>query len=187
VNRQAIGKLLPVALLAAMLLACAPPPLFNAARFAVRPPAPGQPSYFETIKYIADGMAYVDPDTAFFISPDGRMCFRGVLNVARTAVQSIDDWCMPPTAVSEVEDLWNDTTGIPEILLWCRHAYPDCVRNIGYPERATNIALVQVVPGAPEKRAIEHLVYLMGGNLGDDQPFARYIPLGQPWGQPLAP
>ena len=61
------------------------------------------------------------------------------------------------------------------------------MRNIGYPERATNIALVQVVPGAPEKRAIEHLVYLMGGNLGDDQPFARYIPLGQPWGQPLAP
>jgi hypothetical protein len=48
----------------------------NSPAFARRDPLPGRPNYLQTIKYIDDGMRYVDPLTQFFVSPAGEMCFR---------------------------------------------------------------------------------------------------------------
>src|SRR5437879_5024987 len=51
-------------------------PAINSPAFAVRIPAPGRPGYLQTIKFVDDGMRYVDRDSQFFISPAGEMCFR---------------------------------------------------------------------------------------------------------------
>jgi hypothetical protein len=176
VSFQGVYKILRTALLGSSLLACAPAPpqQFNSLAFARRAPAAGAPGYWQTIRYIDDGLKYVDPASAFFVSPDGRMCFRGVLNANRTAPQYLDDWCLAPAAVSRVEAMWNDVTGIPELQLWCRHANPECVRNFEYPTGTTNLVIVQIVPSGEEKAAVEHLIHLMGGNLGEDEPFAGY-------------
>jgi hypothetical protein len=66
------------ALLAA---ACSTEPLaINSVAFEKRAPLPGQMGYIETIKYIDDGMKYIDPSSEFFISFNGDMCFRGLVN-----------------------------------------------------------------------------------------------------------
>jgi hypothetical protein len=180
VNLQAIKKLLLAAALATTLPACAPipPPNFNSLEFARRPPYPGRPTYIETIRYIDDGLRFVDPTSGFFVSPDGRMCFRGVLNVDRTVFEYSYDWCLSPMAVSRVEALRNEVTGVPQILLWCKHSDPECAEEISYSHRATNFVTVQIIPSDQEKAAVEHLIYLMGGRLGDSEPFARFSP---PW------
>jgi hypothetical protein len=117
---QLIGKLARVAALAVSLPACMPPPpqYVNDPAFAQRAPPAGRPPYLETIKYIDDGMRYVDPTAAFFVSPDGRMCFRGVLNPERTNLDYLykTDWCLPPTAISQVDSI---RTG--QVSLFCKH------------------------------------------------------------------
>jgi hypothetical protein len=169
-------KTLLIALLGSSLLACArvPPEQFNSLAFARRAPAAGAPTYWQTIRYIDDGLKYVDTASAFFVSPDGRMCFRGVVNANRTALQYPDDWCLAPGAVSRVEAMWNDVTGIPELQLWCKHSDPECVQNFDYPTGTTNLVTMQIVPPSEEKAAVEHLIYLMGGSLGEGEPFAQY-------------
>src|ERR1700680_3649505 len=63
------------ALLAA---ACSTEPLaINSLAFEKRAPLPGQMGYLETIKYIDDGIKYIDPSGEFFVSYNGDMCFRG--------------------------------------------------------------------------------------------------------------
>lgn len=173
---QAVRKMLLIAVSGGSLLACVPvpPQNFNSLAFARRAPDAGAPTYWQTIRYIEDGLKYVDPASAFFVSPDGRMCFRGVLNANRTAPQYADDWCLAPAAVSRVESMWNDVTGIPELQLWCKHSDPECVQNFDYPTGTTNLVTMQIVPPDEEKRAVEHLIYLMGGSLGENEPFARY-------------
>src|ERR1041385_5071606 len=52
-----------------------PPPPINSPAFAVRAPLPGRPGYLETIKFIDDGVRYVDPVSHFYISAAGEMCF----------------------------------------------------------------------------------------------------------------
>ena len=170
---QLIGRLMRVAGLAAALAACAPPEppqYFNNPTFAQRAPPAGRPTYLETIKYIDDGLRYVDPTAAFFVSPDGRMCFRVVLIPLRTDLDNYNlyksAWCLPPTAVSRVYSIGTDQLGLA-----CKHAEPQCIREIGYLYRATNAANMRIVPSDQEKAAVEHLIYLMGGNLGDSQPF----------------
>jgi len=173
---QLIGKLARVAALAVSLAACMPlPPQYvNNPVFALRVPPAGRPTYLETIKYIDDGMRYVESANAFFVSPDGRMCFRGVLNVERTSLDYLyqSDWCLPPTAVSRVESI---KTG--ELSLFCKHTDPQCVREIGYRDLGSNTAVIRIVPSDREKVAVEHLIYLMGGYLGDSQPFNEPIRL----------
>ena len=166
-----IGKLARVAALAVSLPACMPPQpqqYANDPVFAQRAPPAGRPTYLETIKYIDDGVKYADRTAAFFVSPDGRMCFRGLLNAERTNLDQFyrTDWCLAPTAVSLVDSL---RTG--ELNLFCKHSDPQCIREIGYRDRGTNTALIYIVPSDQEKTAIEHLIYLMGGSLGDYQPF----------------
>ena len=181
---QLIGKFARVAALAVSLAACMPPaepqpaePQYaNNPVFARRASPAGRPTYLDTIKYIDDGMRYAEPANAFFVSPDGSMCFRGVLSVKRTSLDYLyrSNWCLLPTTVSRVDSI---RTG--EVSLFCKHADPQCVREIGYRDLRSNTVAIRIVPSDREKVAVEHLIYLMGGNLGDYQPF-DYQPFTEP-------
>lgn len=170
---QLTGKFVQAVTLAAMLLACVPleQQHFNDPVFALRSSPAGLPTYAETVKYIDDGLRYVDPTAAFFISPDGRMCFRGAsptLAANFFILYSISkrDWCLHPTTVSRVHSI---ETG--HLSLSCKHANPQCINEIGYLYHAANTIHVYIVPSDREKSAIEHLIYLMGGNVGDNHLF----------------
>jgi hypothetical protein len=168
---QFISTLVRLAALAVALPACVPPePQYvNNPAFARRAPPAGRPTYLETIKYIDDGLRYVDPTTAFYVSADGRMCFRGVLTNPLTTWDNIykTDWCLLPTAVNRVDTI---VIGTNQVSVSCKHADPQCIQEIGY-YRAINTAYVRTVPPDQEKAAVEHLIYLMGGTLGDNEPF----------------
>lgn len=166
------GRFARCALLVTLLLGCTPPQNINAPVFAQRAPPTGHPTYLETIRYIDDGLRYVDPTSAFFIAPDGNMCFRGVQNVRETILDYTynSDWCFPPNAVSQV-DLFSAIGRGQQLTLFCKHSAPQCIREIGYGNRTADRATVSIVPSQQEKAAVEHLVYLMGGSLGDNEPF----------------
>lgn len=168
-NLQLIGRLMCIAGPATLLAACAAPPQdanVNAPAFARREPLAGHPTYLETIKYIDDGLRYVDPKAGFFIAPDGRMCFQGVLDPTQTAFEALvtsNNWCLPPNSVSRVDALVN-VTG-EELRLICKHSDPQCVRGIGASNHQGDLVTVQIVPANKEKSAVENLVYLMGGDI----------------------
>jgi hypothetical protein len=172
-----------------MLVACAPVPQYfgpqlawvpgapdtaaiNSIAFATRAPPPGSPGYLETIKFIDDGVRYIDPYSEFFISFDGEMCFRGLVNNQRAEFQNYQNyWCMPPTAVNNVDAIENNVSYVNEVRLWCRHAAPQCAHRFGQPNFLEETSLignsitVQIVPFRQERGAIEHLIYLMGGRV----------------------
>ena len=158
------------ALLAA---ACSTEPLaINSPAFEKRASLPGQMSYLETIKYIDDGMKYIDPSSEFFVSYTGDMCFRGLINRPLTAFAFYTNyWCMNPQAVNSVDLLQDDITNINAVRLWCTHAAPQCARRWGDPSfldtspGIANSISVQITPYQRERAALEHLVYLMGGNV----------------------
>lgn len=148
----------------------ADPAAINSAAFATRAPPPGQPGYFETIRYIDDGVKYIDRYGEFFIAFDGEMCFRGLVNRQQAEFENYQNyWCMPPAAVGEVDAIENDVSYVNEIRLWCRHATPHCARRFGYPNfldetsDTANSITVQIVPYQQERSAVEYLIYLMGG------------------------
>jgi hypothetical protein len=171
-NLQPIGRFMCVAGLAALLAACTAVPQYsNAPIFARREPPAGRPTYSAAIKYIDDGVRYVNPTAAFFISPDGRMCFLGVPDFGQPpfeALLSNHNWCLPPTAVSRVDAFVSSTH--EQISLLCKHSDPQCVRDIGYWNPGLNALNVDIVPANQEKSAVENLIYLMGGNI-DSQSF----------------
>jgi hypothetical protein len=173
---QFVGTLVCLAALGVALPACVPqePQYVNNPAFSQRAPPAGRPSYLETIKYIDDGLRYVDPTTAFYVSTDGRMCFRGVLPNPQTTWDNVykTDWCLLPTAVSRVDTI---VIGTNQVTVACKHADPQCIREVGY-SRAINTAYVRIIPPDQEKAAVEHLIYLMGGTLGDSEPFKDPIP-----------
>jgi hypothetical protein len=176
---------------AAMLLAaCSPvPPLYvgpqyawfdlasnveaiNSAAYVVRPPLPGRPGYLETIRYIDNGVRYIDPYAEFFISFDGQMCFRGLVNRQQAQFEHYQNyWCMYPTNVNNVDALENNVSYVNAVRLWCKHAAPQCARQYGFPnfldETAPlgNSISAQTVAYKQQRDAIEYLIYLMGGNL----------------------
>ena len=148
-----------------------PPPIDSPA-FEKRAALPGQLGYLETIKYIDDGVRYIDPSAQFFVSPDGEMCFRGLVNRQLVEFETYSNfWCISPYVVANVDALENDITFVNEVRLWCAHADPQCAHRVGNPDYLdtspgiANSIVVQVTPYKPERAAIEHLVYLMGGNV----------------------
>ena len=151
--------------------ACKPLPtgLANQPGFEKRPPPPGQPGWFETIKFVNDGVQYLQPWGSFVVSPLGDLCFRGALEVTiRRLANYRNYWCMPPRAVAAVEALDDDVTHIPMVRLWCRHDAPYCAFRVnGFPWYGSyplaDTITVQMVPYRREKAAVEHLVYMMGG------------------------
>jgi hypothetical protein len=160
----------------ALLAACAPPPAppLNSPAFVRRAPLPGQPGYLDTIKYIADGLTYISPGSTFFVSSAGELCFQGLLNPVGTTLWVVyqNYWCMSPMSVGTVEALDNDVSAANEVRLWCRHAAPQCAHKIGYPNMLDtdwigNSITAETIPSRHERAAIAHLVYLMGGDVGD--------------------
>jgi hypothetical protein len=153
------------------------PQAINSPAFAVRPPLPGRPGYLETIRYIDDGVKYIDPYAEFFISYDGQMCFRGLVNRQQAFFEHYQNyWCMYPTAVNNVEALEDDITYVNTVRLWCVLAAPQCARRIGFanfldetPSIGNSIA-AQTRPSREQRNAIEYLIYLMGGNAAVAQP-----------------
>jgi hypothetical protein len=158
------------ALLAA---ACSAEPLaINSPAFEKRTPLPGQMGYLETIKYIDDGMKYIDPSSEFFVSYTGDMCFRGLVNYQLVTFEFYTNyWCINPQAVNSIDQLQDNITTVNVVRLWCAHAAPQCARRLGDPsflDTSSSIAnsiSVQITPNQPERAALEHLVYLMGGNV----------------------
>src|SRR5258708_37915436 len=120
------------ALLAA---ACSAAPLeINSLAFEKRAPLPGQMGYLETIKYIDDGMKFIDPSSEFFVSYDGDMCFRGLVNRQLATFETYTNyWCMNPQVVNNVDLLRDNITNINALRLWCAHAAPQYARRMGYP------------------------------------------------------
>jgi hypothetical protein len=158
------------------------PEAINSPAFAVRPPPPGQPSYLDTIRYIDTGVKYIDPFAEFFISFDGQMCFRGLVNRQEAYFENYQNyWCMYPTAVNNVEALENNISSINTVRLWCVLQAPQCARRIGFDNFLNNSFLdnsdwignsiaAQTRPFREQRHAIEYLVYLMGGNAVGAQP-----------------
>jgi hypothetical protein len=151
-----------------------PPPPINSTAFERRVPLPGQPGYLETIEFIDDGVRYIDPSAQFFVSADGEMCFRGLVNRQQVQFETYTNfWCMSPYAVSNVDALENNVSFVNEVRLWCRHADPQCAHRVGSPDfldtspDIANSIVVQVTPFRPTRAAVEHLVYLMGGDARD--------------------
>lgn len=175
-NPHRSGKLASVVALAVSLTTCMPPPppqSDNLPDFTRRPPPAGGPTYLQTVKYIDDGMKYAYPSAAFFVSPDGRMCFYGTVKFEEhyrfppeEYILYNSDWCLPPTAVDRVEK-----TGIDQLRLVCKYKNPQCITEIGHLNRVSNTISVQSLPADQQKAAIEHLIYLMGGDLGSVRPF----------------
>jgi hypothetical protein len=165
-------------LTALLLVACAPPPSqpVDSPAFVRRAPPPGQPGYLETISYIADGLRYISPGATFFVSSAGEMCFQGMPDPDRNpyAVPA-DYWCISPLAVGSVDTYRNDVTYIGGVRLWCRITAPQCAHKIGYPNFfdqswIANSVTAETVPSQHQQAAIEHLIYLMGGDVGAPEP-----------------
>jgi hypothetical protein len=165
------------------------PQAINSPAYAMRPPLPGRPGYLDTIRYIDDGVKYIDPYAEFFISYDGQMCFRGLVNRQAAYFENYQSyWCMYPTAVNNVEALENDISLVNTVRLWCVLAAPQCARRIGVDNLLNNSFLdnsdwignsiaAQTRPFREQRNAIEYLIYLMGGNAVGAQPLRHPTPL----------
>jgi len=156
------------------------PAAINSPVFAVRPPLPGQPSYLDTIRYIDNGVKYIDPFAEFFISFDGQMCFRGLVNRQEAYFEYYQNyWCMHPTAVNNVEALENNISYVNNVRLWCVLEAPQCARRTGIPNFlddsgwVENSITAQTRPFREQRNAIEYLIYLMGGNVREREPVLR--------------
>ena len=156
------------------------PEAINSPAFALRPPPPGQPGYLDTIRYIDNGVKYIDPFAEFFVSFDGQMCFRGLVNRQAAYFENYQNyWCMYPTAVNNVEALENNISYVNNVRLWCVLEAPQCARRIGIPNFLDdsgwigNSITAQTRPFREQREAIQYLIYLMGGNVREPQPLLR--------------
>jgi len=146
------------------------PAAIDPVAFAVRPAAPGLPSYLDTIRYIDSGVRYIDPSAEFFVSYDGRMCFRGLVNRQQAMFENYQSyWCVYPAQISSVEALRDNVSYVNKIRLWCTLEAPQCAYRFGYPNFLDdsgwfgNSIMVQTIPYRQQRDAIEYLIYLMGG------------------------
>jgi len=156
------------------------PQAINSPSFVVRPPPPGQPSYLDTIRYIDDGVKYIDPFAEFFVSFDGQLCFRGLVNRQQAYFENYQNyWCVYPTAVNNVEGLENNVSYVNNVRLWCVLEAPQCARRIGIPNFLDdsvwigNSITAQTRPFREQRNAIQYLIYLMGGNVREPEPLVR--------------
>lgn len=150
-----------------------PEPVINSPVFAVRIPEPG-PDYLQTIKFIDDGMRYIDRDSQFFISPAGEMCFHVRPNYPEVIyAATYRNWCIYPQIVDRVEAATNDVTGINEVRLWCIRSYPQCAHapDTGWVSNNISAATVDYLQ---ERAAVERLVYMMGGSVRFAEPPRGY-------------
>ena len=181
-NMHRIGAILASAL---SLAAGAPAAIADGpvAVFAAVPAVAGRDmlpyrlSYLQSIKFIDDGVRYIDPLSRFFISPAGELCFRGVPSSPQIIYDSGHrDWCMHPWFVGRVEAVANDITHINEVRLSCGRDYPQCARRLGPLPALANAAWVANSISAAthdyrrERAALENLITLMGGAIAPSEP-----------------
>jgi hypothetical protein len=167
---------------ALLLAACttAPTPPVNSPAFARRAPLPGQPGYLETIRYIYDGLKYTSSGAAFFISSKGEMCFQGLPDPDMNPYAVPQDyWCISPLAVGAVDRVNNDVTYVNGVRLWCRLSAPQCAHKFGSPNALdkswiANSIVAETIPSRAQQAAFDHLIYLMGGDVAEPEPFARH-------------
>jgi hypothetical protein len=152
------------------------PTAINSPVFAVRRPLPGRPGYLETIKYIDDGVKYIDRYAEFFVSYDGQMCFRGLINRQQGLFENYQNyWCMYPRDVNNVEAMENNISYVNTVRFWCALEAPQCAHRYGYGNFLDesgwvgNSISAQTRPFRAQRNAIEYLIYLMGGNLRERQ------------------
>jgi hypothetical protein len=144
------------------------PPSINSPAFAKRGPLPGQPGYLSTIKYVDDGVRYVDPLSQFFVSPAGEMCFRTGLSAPTVYYQAFyRNWCIHPQFVDRVSVITQ--TELRAVELWCLRAYPQCAHALETGEIANRV-FATTVDYQQERAALQHLIYMMGGNVRFSQP-----------------
>src|SRR6201987_332599 len=109
------------------------PQTINSPAYAIRPPLPGRPGYLDMIRYIDDGVKYIDPFAEFFVSFDGQMCFRGLVNRQLLEFENYQNyWCVYPTMVNNVEELEDNITTVNRVRLWCVLEAPQCARRFGF-------------------------------------------------------
>jgi hypothetical protein len=156
------------------------PSAINSGAFAKRAAPPGRPGYLDTIEYINNGVKYIDPYSEFFISFDGAMCFRGLVNRQQTEFENYQNyWCIYPTAVNNIDAIENGISYVNEVRLWCTHETPQCARRFGFPNFLDQSAWIgnsisaQIVPYKQQRSAIEYLIYLMGGSVREAAPLRR--------------
>src|SRR6266496_243034 len=153
----------------------------NSPAFARRDPLPGRPDYLQTIKYIDDGMRYIDPLTQFFVSAAGEMCFRTKPNYPQVIYETrYRIWCIYPQMVDRVEAVTNDITRINEVHVWCLRAYPQCAHSLNEPGWIANSISASTVDYRKERDALEDLVDLMGGKTRFSPPPAGETSGGSP-------
>ena len=173
--RKIVASLTIGILITASACVPAPTPPINSLAFQKRPALPGRPGYLETIKYIGDGMHYILPNSDFYVSVAGDLCFRGTITPGVMPVYvALNFWCISPFAVGRVDAVENNISYINQVRLWCRLATPQCAYELGYPNMTQNTTIAnsittETVPFVRQRDAIEYLVYLMGGNLEHDQ------------------
>ena len=145
------------------------PAPINSLAFARRGALPGRPSYLETIKYIDDGVRYIDALSQFFISPAGEMCFRTRANYPQIYYNAYyRHWCIYPQSIDRVSVLEIET-GLMGVELWCMRAYPQCAHSLETGEIANRIS-APAIDYRQERAALQNLIYLMGGNVRFSQP-----------------
>jgi hypothetical protein len=195
---MSMKPLMPILLATLLLTACSPVPphyfgpqlawvpnapdvtAINSVAFARRSPLPGQPGYLDTIRHIDNGVKYIDPYAEFFVSFDGLMCFRGLVNRQHTLFESYQNyWCMDPLAVNNVEALENNISYVNTVRLWCAVDAPQCARRFGQPNFLDesgwigNSITAQTLPFREQRTSVEYLIYLMGGNIRFPGPSRR--------------
>jgi hypothetical protein len=150
----------------------ADPAAINSVAFATRAPPLGRPSYLETIRYIDDGVKYIDRYAEFFISFNGELCFRGLVNRQQQLFENYQNyWCVYPAAVNNIEAIENNVSYVNTVRLWCALEAPQCARRYGHPnfldesDPIGNSISAQTRPFRDQRTAIEYLIYLMGGNV----------------------
>lgn len=148
-----------------------PTPIDSVA-FATRQPLPGQLAYLQAIRYIDDGMRYIDPHSRFFVSPAGEICFRVFPNSPTIIYDNHhSDWCMYPQHVARVEAMANKITNTNEVRLWCARPFPQCARRIDHPNPlgdggwVANTISAATLDYREQRAALQNLIYLMGGNI----------------------
>ena len=153
---------------AAGFLAAALLPVIAAAQSA--PPAALSSPYLATIKFIDDGMRYIDPSSGFFVSPAGELCFRQLPEtVPSVYAMYYKSWCMWPQAVGAVTSQWNDNTRVDEVRLSCRRAAPQCAHRLepsGFLDESAwvaNSVTIQTTASGEERDALVGLVARMTG------------------------
>jgi len=141
-----------------------PPPPINSLAFAVQTPLPGRPGYLETIKFVADGVRYIDPLSHFYISAAGEMCFHTPPSNPKIYTDAYyKDWCIHPYVVDRVSviDFSNGAHGVE---MWCMRAYPACAHALETGEVANRV-FAESINYRQERAALRELIYMMGGNV----------------------